>query len=360
MSAATTRTATVPAPQFRLPEHAEATEPPEERGLRRDQVRLLVASPDRIRHRRFHDLPQLLHPGDLVVLNVSATLPAAVDVIRAGIDAPLHVSAELDDGRWVVEVRRPGNDGPATDVRPGEVLRLPGGQRLRVHGAYPEHGGRQHRPPRMGQRLWAATPMPAAHTVDYLARHGRPVHYAYLSHPPALDDLQNVYATEPGSAEMASAGRPFTEALLTRLVARGVIVAPVVLHTGVSSPESDEPPVPEPFTVPAATARLVNGTRAAGRRVIAVGTTVTRALETVADRTGRVHAAAGWTSLVLGPDRPARAVNGLVTGLHTPEASHLRLLQAVAGPTLVQQAYDAAVQADYRWHEFGDATLFWP
>jgi S-adenosylmethionine:tRNA ribosyltransferase-isomerase len=196
--------------------------------------------------------------------------------------------------------------------------------------------------------------------VAYLLRHGQPVRYGHHRGTFALADVQNVYATEPGSAEMASAGRPFTAELVTALVARGVAVAPLVLHAGVSSPELHEPPAAERFRVPAATARLVESTRSAGSRVVAVGTTVTRALESAAGPDGRVREAAGWTTLVLGPDRPARVVTGLVTGLHAPEASHLRLLEAVAGPAPVARAYDEAVRARYLWHEFGDSMLFLP
>jgi S-adenosylmethionine:tRNA ribosyltransferase-isomerase len=148
--------------------------------------------------------------------------------------------------------------------------------------------------------------------------------------------------------------------VLVRLMARGVPVVPIVLHAGVSSPELHEPPAPERFTVPEVTARLVTSTRRAGRRVVAVGTTVTRALETATDDDGVTRTAHGWTDLVLGPDRPARAVTGLVTGLHAPEASHLRLLEAVAGTEPVAAAYRAAVAEHYLWHEFGDSMLFLP
>jgi S-adenosylmethionine:tRNA ribosyltransferase-isomerase len=175
-----------------------------------------------------------------------------------------------------------------------------------------------------------------------------------------LEAYQNVYATEFGSAEMASAGRPFSERLLVRLMARGVVVAPLTLHTGVSSPEAHEPPAPERFAVPEVTARLVGATRRAGGRVVAVGTTVTRALESATGEDGETRPAAGWTDLVLGAERPARAVTGLVTGLHAPEASHLELLEAVAGAGLVERAYAAAVRGGYLWHEFGDAMLFLP
>ncbi len=194
----------------------------------------------------------------------------------------------------------------------------------------------------------------------FLARHGRPVTYGYLAGRYPLEDYQTVFADEPGSAEMASAARPFTAELVVRLAVRGVAVAPVVLHAGVSSPELHEPPLPERFAVPPATATLVGATRAADGRVVAVGTTVTRALESAADEDGTVVPRAGWTDLVLCPHRPARVVTGLVTGLHAPEASHLLLLEAVAGADAVRRAYDTAVRERYLWHEFGDSSLFLP
>lgn len=330
---------------------AEATATPESRGIARDGVQMLVARPGQLTHRRVSDLPDELRPGDLLVVNTSATLPAAVDLGRERAGQAVHVSTQLDDGAWVVEVRRADGHGPA-GVSEGDVLRLPGGVRLRVTGPHPPG---QH-------RLWRAVPSPWRDVAVYLADHGRPIGYRYLDSPVPLADLQNVYADRAGSAEMPSAGRPLTERVLVRLVSRGVVVAPLVLDTGVSSQEAHEPPQPERFTVPDVTARLVNEAHRVGRRVVAVGTTVVRALETVADRRGRVHAAAGWTSLVLGPDRPARTVEGLLTGLHDPHASHLDLVAAVAGPTLVRDAYGAATGAPtpYLWHELGDTMLFLP
>jgi S-adenosylmethionine:tRNA ribosyltransferase-isomerase len=159
---------------------------------------------------------------------------------------------------------------------------------------------------------------------------------------------------------MVSAGRPFSDEVLVALMARGIPVVPLTLHTGVSSPELHEPPSPERFAVPEVTARLVTSTRQAGARVVAVGTNVTRALETATDDDGVTRVTAGWTDLVLGPDRPARAVTGLITGLHEPQASHLQLLEAVAGPHLVAAAYDRAVAEHFLWHEFGDSMLFLP
>jgi S-adenosylmethionine:tRNA ribosyltransferase-isomerase len=340
-------------PAFTLPLDGEASAPPEWHGVPRDGVRLMAVRPGGITHHVFRELPDLLHPGDLVVVNTSATLPARLAAVRAdGVPVPLHVAGTLDDGSWVVEVRRPDNTGPDLRVEPGAVLTLPGGVRLHLVGGHPD--------PARPSRLWRARPEPAVDAPELLARHGEPIRYGYLHGTYPLSAYQTVYATEPGSAEMPSAGRPFSEALLVRLMARGVPVVPIVLHAGVSSPELREPPVAERFTVPEVTARLVTGARAAGRRVVAVGTTVTRALEAATDDDGETRPANGWTDLVLGADRPARAVSGLITGLHAPEASHLQLLEAVAGPAPVAAAYDAAVRERYLWHEFGDSMLFLP
>jgi S-adenosylmethionine:tRNA ribosyltransferase-isomerase len=342
-------------PPFAIPPGSEAEAPPERRGVPRDGVRLLVVRPGGASHRRFSDLPAELEAGDLLVVNTSATLPAALDVARRdGRAATLHVSTALDGGDWVVEVRRAGGAEPAPDAVRGERLRLADGRRLRLVEAYPGPDGRG------ATRLWRARPRPAVDLPWYLARHGRPIAYGYLSARFPLSDHQNVYAGDPGSAEMASAGRPFTAPLLVRLMARGVTVAPVVLHAGVSSPERPEPPPPERFRVPADTARLAESAASAGRRVVAVGTTVARALESAAGADGRPRPASGWTDVVLGPDRPARVVTGILTGLHEPEASHLLLLDAVAGPDLVRAAYEEAVAARYLWHEFGDSMLFLP
>jgi S-adenosylmethionine:tRNA ribosyltransferase-isomerase len=335
---------------FELPEELSATEPPSVR----DGVRLLVAGAASVRHARFPQLGEFLAPGDLVVVNTSATLAAAVDGRRAGAEpeaVEVHFSAELDDGSWVVEARPAGaSTGPVTGLRPGEVITLVDGATLVVD-----------RPRPAGQdRLWRARPRIDGGVTAFLARHGRPIRYAYVPRRWPLAEYQTVFAREPGSAEMPSAGRPFTGEVVTDLVTRGVTLAPIVLHTGVSSQEPGEPPQPERFRVPETTARLVNATRRAGGRVIAVGTTVTRALESAAEPDGSVRAGHGWTDLVLGPPRPARTVTGLVTGWHAPGASHLALLAAVAGDALVERAYAEAVRRGYRWHEFGDSCLLLP
>lgn len=336
--------------QFSVPAELEASAPP----AGRDDVRLLVASADGVRHARFGEIGADLRPGDLVVVNTSATLAAAVDAHRFdGRAATVHFSTALGADTWLVEVRPgPHARGPVADAQAGECLVLPHGVELALIAPYPPG---QNRP-----RLWFARVGVEGGVANYLARVGRAIRYAYVPAEHPLEDYQTVFARHPGSAEMPSAGRPFTTRLVTDLVAQGVLFAPVTLHTGVSSQDEGEPPLPEWFDVPETTARLVEHTRSGGGRVVAVGTTVARALESAADAQGRVRGATGWTELVLGPDRPARVVTGLVTGWHAPGASHLRLLEAVAGARLVAVAYDAALRAGYRWHEFGDSCLLLP
>ena len=336
---------------FDLPDELSAGEPPEQRGLARDRVRLLVAQPGGTEHAHFADLAGFLAPGDLVVVNTSATLAAAVEGTREdGRSVTVHFSTALDDGTWLVEVRpRVDATGPVPDAVAGERIALAIGVGLTLLA-----------PQRGSDRLWSADVTVEGDVETYLARHGRPITYSYVRDRPPIDAYQTVFARDPGSAEMPSAGRPFTAELVTSLVSAGVGVAPITLHTGVSSLEEGEPPLRERYRVPASTARLVNLTRASGGRIVAVGTTVTRALETVAHVDGWVAAGSGWTDLVLGPQRPARVVDGLITGWHAPGASHLLLLESVAGADLVASAYQEALVERYLWHEFGDSCLLLP
>ena len=344
---------------FDLPASLEAGTPPESRGLTRDGVRMMVAErrTGRIRHSTFALLASFLDPGDLVVINTSGTLPAAVDATDpvSGRDLVVHLSTALQGDRWVVEPRWPS--GTTTLRWPPGAGDPPG--RLRLAG---EDARMQLlHPYRSSGRLWVARLELPGRALSWLAVHGRPIRYSYATRPWPLDAYQNVYATEPGSAEMPSAGRPFTPDVVTRLVAKGVAVAPVVLHTGVASLEADELPYPERVRVPAATAALVEATRAAGRRVVAVGTTAVRALESAFDpAAGRLRGYDGWTDLVVTPERGVAVVDGLLTGWHEPEASHLLMLEAVAGRTLLERSYEEALAEGYLWHEFGDVHLILP
>lgn len=340
---------------FPLPTESTAPAPAEARGVARDAVRLLVASRDGITHARFRDLPRHLGAGDIVVVNDSATVAAELDAEGPHGPVVLHLATPLDERTWVVEVRTAVDAARAVlDAEPGDSF-VAGSVSVTLRAPYPPAGSS---PTGRGNRLWRA--QVEGPLVAHLERHGRPIAYGYLPRRYPLSAYQTVFSTRPGSAEMPSAARPFTQALVTELVARGVAIAPVTLHTGVSSQEAGEAPQSERFAVPEGTARLVNAVRAGGGRVVAVGTTVTRALESAVDERGRVVARSGWTDRVVTPAEPPQVVTGLVTGWHDPQASHLLLVEAVAGSELTQRAYEAAVAGEYLWHEFGDSALLLP
>ncbi|GAA4632783.1 S-adenosylmethionine:tRNA ribosyltransferase-isomerase [Actinoallomurus vinaceus] len=332
---------------FALPPTLEAHEPPP----RRDAVRLLAATRDGVTHHAFTDLPDLLRPGDLLVVNTSATLPAAVRLDRIAVHFSGPMPAEPDS--WLVELRL--RTGRATEPYAGgcrgEWFPLPGGATLTLLERYTP-------------RLWRARL--DTDVEPYLRRYGVPIRYGYVDHDHPTAAYQTVFADalaaegRPGSAEMPSAARPFTPELVTRLVSRGVLIAPLTLHTGVASPEKDEPPYPERYDIPASTAALVNHVRWEGGKVIAVGTTVVRALETAVAGDGFVRASRGWTSHVVSPEGGVRVVDGLLTGLHEPRSSHLRMLTAIAGEGLLERVYAEALAGGYRWHEFGDLNLLLP
>ncbi len=329
---------------FTLPAELEAHEPPEARGLTRDGVRLLVSGRT-VGHHAFTDLPALLRPGDVLVVNTSATIPAAVPV--SGSPLTVHFSTERAAGRWLVELRALAGKAttPFPGGEPGRRYPLPGGASLTLESEYTRG------------RLWSAAVDTAgfASVPAFLRRYGQPIRYGYVSRPWPLAYYQTVFGVHPGSAEMPSAGRPFTHTMVTRLVTAGILVVPVLLHTGVASPEAHERPYPERFFVPPTTVRVVTRAKADGGRVIAVGTTAVRALETAWD-----GSSSGWTELVVTPERGVRVVDGLLTGFHEPRASHLDMLAAIAGVPLLQRTYAEALDRGYLWHEFGDVNLLLP
>ncbi|MEV2196398.1 S-adenosylmethionine:tRNA ribosyltransferase-isomerase [Streptomyces phaeochromogenes] len=364
---------------LRVPEELSARVPAEQRakGLDRDAVRLLVSRGTEVSHHGFAELPGLLRAGDLLIVNTSPTLAAAVDGHIRHARVVVHFSTRGDDGRWAVEVRDPDGRG-TTRARAGgpagTEVHLPGGVRLVLEepltgrsprlwwGRVSEPGGRVPQPDRPGPE--ADVPGPEADVLGLLSRHGRPIRYSYTERDQPLSAYQTVFALPStdgaGSAEMPSAARPFTARLVAALVSRGVQFAPVTLHTGVASAEAHEPPYPERFAVPETSARLINAARAGDGRVVAVGTTAVRAVESATGADGVVRAAEGWTDLVVTPERGVRVVDGLLTGLHEPEASHLLMLEAVAGRAAIDRGYDAALRGRYLWHEFGDVHLILP
>jgi S-adenosylmethionine:tRNA ribosyltransferase-isomerase len=344
---------------FDLPAELEAVAPPEQRGLRRDEVRLMVSSisANGVAHTQFRQIGDFLQEGDALIINTSGTLNAAIPAQRSDSTLlELHLSTRLPAGLWMVEMRTyMGNTTqPFQEAQPGEVFHLPAGGIATLYAPYHYSNGQA------SQRLWVAGLDLPIQLLPYLAEYGFPIHYSYVKQNWPSSSYQSVYVTEMGSAEMPSAGRAFTPELLTQLIARGVQIAPLLLHTGVSSLERQELPYEEYYRVPSATARLVNATRAAGQRVIAVGTTVVRALETVTDVHGTTHPGSGWTDLMITPERGLRVVNGLLTGLHEPLSTHLAMLEALAGHAHLEITYREALKECYLWHEFGDLHLILP
>ena len=346
---------------FELPTSLAAAEPPEARGLARDEVRLMVSrsSADVIAHTRFRDLPSFLSAGDVLVVNASATINASVDAwrVRPGgeladrIELHLSQPMPLSHTRWAVELRQLSARGstPLLDARAREVIMLPAGATATLLEPYGDHVA--------GVRLWVAELATPHGVLAFVERFGSPIRYSYVPERWPLAMYQTIFATEAGSAEMPSAGRAFTPEIVERLERKGVRVVPVVLHTGVASLESNEPPYPERYHVSASTADAVNRARLGGQRVVAVGTTVVRALETVASPDGRVSPGDGWTDLVITPERGVYAVDAMVTGFHEPRSSHLAMLEALAGAAHVARAYRTALKCRYLWHEFGDVHL---
>jgi S-adenosylmethionine:tRNA ribosyltransferase-isomerase len=331
------------------PEH-EAHQPREAAGGRRDDVRLLVSpGDDEPVHTRFADLGEFVAAGDLIVVNTSATVPAAVDGrLPDGDPIVVHFSGELPGGVSLVEVRQPdaGTTSPRFLDAP-VVIDLLGAGRVELLTRFAR-----------SRRLWIAAVALGDTGLDaFLHAHGRPIRYRHVPRDWPIDAYQTVFAREPGSVEMPSAARPFTTELVTDLVGRGVEIMPLLLHTGVSSLEGDERPYPERFSVPRATADAVNAVRHNGGRVIAAGTTVVRALATVTDDRAVVHPGRGWTEVLVTPETPVASVDGLITGWHEPESTHLMMLEAFAGRSALERAYRAALDRGYLWHEFGDSHL---
>lgn len=341
---------------FSLPPELSAKEPPERRGIARDKVRLLVIERGtfKVEHTRFDRLGEFLRAGDLLVFNSSRTLPAALDgcAAPAGPCIEVRLAEHLPDDAWLALLLCQRGEPFGCGLRPGMQIVFGEGLTGAVEA-------RDENIPRLWKLRFSKT---GTELVDALYRLGRPVRYEYVSAPWDLDYYQTVYACEPGSAEMPSAGRAFSWQLLFDLKRRGIDFVYIVLHTGLSSYMDDEldaqhPASEEEYFIGEAAAAKINGAHAAGRRVIAVGTTVVRALESVADERGRVSAGHGYTRLRVTAAHRLKAVDGLLTGLHEPEASHLDLLTAFLPAEQIRAAYEEAVRRGYLWHEFGDLNL---
>lgn len=333
---------------FERPAELAATAPAEVRGHQRDQANLLVSTPDGHFHAQFRDLPTFCEAGDLLVVNESATLPASLPASGSLGAFILNLSTHYGGQLWLAEPRWSSSQPGPMPITAGESFQA-AGLDVRFVSAFPGL-----------PRLWFV--IFTGDVLAAMAAHGQPIRYGYVQQPYPLEHYQTVFARIPGSAEMPSAAYPFTQNVVDALTQKGVEIAGIVLHTGVSSLEVEveevekHPLYPEPFIVPDCTAAAVNTARREGRRIIAVGTTVVRALEAAWDG-HQVRASAGFTRAYIHPRRGVHTVDGLITGLHDPVTSHLAMLYAIAGQAMIRESYAEAVRAGYLWHEFGDSHL---
>ncbi|MBX2870911.1 MAG: S-adenosylmethionine:tRNA ribosyltransferase-isomerase, partial [Saprospiraceae bacterium] len=344
---------------FELPYQLECAKPTEERGLRRDEVRLMVShyNSDQVFHTQFQQIEEFLQPGDVLIVNTSGTLKAALEgFLQDGKKVRIHFSTKLGPQKWIAEIREviEGGTRRYQDAQQGETIALKNGGSLQLAAPYYEIQRDKH------LKLWeteVSLPIPLE---EYLDLYGQPIRYQYIKESYPQSYYQTIFAQEMGSAEMPSAGRPFTHELITRLVTKGVQIAPILLHTGVASLEIDERPYEEYYHVAQSTADLVNWARQQGKRIIAIGTTAIRAIESATNEEGQVVAREGWTDVFITPDRGLAVVDGLLTGFHEPKASHLLMLETLTGAAHLDISYRAALEQQYYWHEFGDVHLILP
>lgn len=339
---------------FELPQQLACPLPTEERGIARDEVRLLVSNHDGddIQHRKFKDLTGYLTEGDVLVVNDSATLAAALPIrLKSGQAARLHLSTQLDDLHWLAEIRvvQSNQSKRWREGTAGQSFNLPESGQATLITPFYQNSRQLH--------LWNISlklPLP---WQEYLQQYGSPIKYQKLDSVYPLDYYQTFFSSVPGSAEMPSAARGFTPEVIRKLLQKGVQIIPITLHTGVSSLETGEMPYPEAVRVSPLNAERINLAKARGKRIIAVGTTAVRAIETAANTAGEVIAFRGQSELYIQPGYEMKIIDGLLTGFHEPEASHLYMLQAFASKQHLRKAYAAAIQQGYYWHEFGDLHL---
>ncbi|MYL32450.1 S-adenosylmethionine:tRNA ribosyltransferase-isomerase [Pontibacillus yanchengensis] len=336
------------ATSFHIPEFLHAEVPPEHKGMSRDEVRLMVLQEDEdsAYHKRFEEIDQFLEDGDVIVLNNSRTIPPVLKGCLGKQNVEIRLSRKISTNQW-------------------EALLLGTFRQINVPIQFPEGleatiSGLGSEPPLVTLSFSKG----GSSLLDYIYRYGEPVRYEYIHHPWPLETYQTVYGAIPGSVEMPSAGRAFTWDLLSKLKAKGVQTTYIQLHAGLSYYEQNRWPNPknhpEAFNVPEETARLITQAKQNSNRVIAVGTTVVRALESAVNEHGEVKAISGITRLYIDQNHRVITVDGLLTGFHEPEASHLHMLTAFLPEKKLMKAYGEALHKGYLWHEFGDMNLILP
>ncbi|MBW8348516.1 S-adenosylmethionine:tRNA ribosyltransferase-isomerase [Bacillus sp. IITD106] len=338
----------VDAKDFHIPSNLNASIPPEKRGTSRDGVRLMVLDcvSGKTVHGQFKDLASYLKPGDLLVMNNSRTIPSVLRGRRGGRNVEVRLSRRLSDREWDALVLN-----GLCEI--GVKLILENGITATIIGNGSE------RP--LVRLLFSKG---GVELYNMIFQFGEPIRYEYIDTSWPLEAYQTVYATVPGSVEMASAGRAFSWGLINQLKKKGVQTTFLQLHAGLSYYGENHWPTPnkhpERFSISEQTAEIVNRTRKDGGRVIAVGTTVVRALESASDHKGQVTPQNRLTDLFIKEGYPLKVVDGLLTGFHEPEASHLHLLTAFIKKDYLLKSYHEALEHEYLWHEFGDMNFILP
>lgn len=343
--------------QFDLPSHLACPVPTEDRNMERDEVRLMVtANSGKTQHTTFNHLPAFLQRGDVLVVNTSATIPAALPVsLPGGKQGRLHLSTKLSDRQWLIEIREIAGNKTRRwhDGMRGMTFCLPSASTVTLKERFYSN--------QQWINLWVAEFNLHQPIQQYLTSNASPIQYEKLNRSYPLSYYQTFFSFHPGSSEMPSAGRGFTARLIENLVKKGIAFAPILLHTGVSSLEENETPYPEYMEIDPVSSALINTAKSQGRRIIAVGTTCVRAIETAANNyVGSVIPFRGNTELFVDENYNTKIIDGLLTGFHEPKASHLNMLQAIAGFDHIDRAYKQAVQSGYFWHQFGDLHLILP
>ncbi|TCP70686.1 S-adenosylmethionine:tRNA ribosyltransferase-isomerase [Baia soyae] len=336
---------------FYLPDSLHASLPPERRGIRRDHVKCMVLNRQtgETTHTQFQHIDSYLEKDDLLVLNASRTIPAVfqVDWKRNGTllqtQVEIRLARRIDSTNWealiVAAGVNLGDEFIFSSYLQAQVISLSEASIVTLQ--FSQSGN---------------------HLLESFYALGEPIRYEYIDHPWDLDYYQTVYGTVPGSVEMPSAGRAFSWELLLKLQKKGVRIAYIQLHTGLSYLLDDQAYLDpkkhaEEYLVPVSTVQEIKKAKKHGKRVIAVGTTIVRALETSIDGDGELIPQTGWTSLHITANTKLLVVDGLITGFHEPEASHLDLLSSLINPEHLLHAYQEAIEHQYYWHEFGDMNL---
>ncbi|MFK7936460.1 MAG: S-adenosylmethionine:tRNA ribosyltransferase-isomerase [Saprospiraceae bacterium] len=338
---------------FNLPNHLACPKPTELRNISRDDVRLLVTSDNGVEeHTYFRNFTDYLKAGDVLVVNTSATQLAAFPIVLPnGKKGRIHFSTQMNNTEWLAEIRViKGNK--TVRWQAGEVnmvFELAAGLTIQLKSNFYES--------RTMLNLWRVEIKTVRDFQSYRNEYGQPIRYENLDKPYPLDYFQTFFSFHAGSSEMPSAGRGFTPELIDKLLQKGVVFAPILLHTGVSSLEENESPYPEYFEVNPITAAILNHAKSNDNRIISVGTTAIRAVESATNEVGKVISQKGHTNLYIKSDYQMKTVNSLLTGFHEPKASHLHMLQALAGVRHIARAYTAAIDHAYYWHQFGDLHL---